>query len=412
MSERYQSIRQGNRLRRTCYGSDAALVGARTFVPLLFTALSLLLGGAAAHAAPSEDVRTAPVSSDEASSADSEINASLDALAKQFAAAVTDRTLRESIHSTVGKRFDGDTNALWKSLATRTNVRSALAGTLSRERSITSANALKQIDTLAGRIPRFQIAVPKTFDAWDPATFTPLVGYVPEGIDDETLTTITAYDATGQAHALDAQVTPKRPVIILGVNERTDDSGALLPDIITTQSTDSSQVKVSEGAPSQVRSSAAATEAQPAAVTTEAQPAVAAAAAASYLVELNEIRVWNVHEPWSKGDAEFSFVAKSKGCSLYHLAPNVSGIDEDGDRRRWGGDGLDLGNSSCSVVMYFWEDDGGSYDFTLSYNGFSFGVKMDDADDLMGGHSHAASWFEGDTEQWYTGLDDLDYSME
>lgn len=356
-----------------------------------------LFGSATAYAGANVDGTIATVAT---VATDSETNASLDALAKLFANAVDQQAFRESIHDNVADRFDGDTNVLWTKLAAEPNVRSSLAVDLSRERSVTTGNALKQIDVLAKRIPRFQVAVPKLFDRWDPATYTPLVGYMPEGVDDTTLKTITAYDAAGGVHLLDAQVAPDQPVIILGVNERTDDSGALLEE--------NDAVGVSY-VPGEKGAAAAERLATPAAAATEG---TTTAAKASYLVELNEIRVWNVHEPWSKGDAEFYFVAKSNGCSLYHFAPNASGIDEDGDRRRWGGDGLDLGNSSCSVIMYFWEDDGGSYDFGLSYGGVSLGVHMDDSDDLMGGHAHSASYFEGDTEQWYEGLDDLEYSME
>lgn len=361
-------------------------------VGLFVGILGVLFGGATAYAGPNVDGSIASAATVESDATDSEINASLDALAKLFASTIDDQAFRESIHDTVADRFDGDTDVLWTKLAAEPSVRSALATNLSLERSVTTGNALKQIDLLATQIPRFQVAVPKKFDRWDPATYTPLVGYMPEGVDDTTLKTITAYDASGGAHLLDAQVAPDQPVIILGVNERTDDSGALL------EGTDSPEIS---GIPGEKGSVAAGHLTMP-----------AAAAATSYLVELNEIRVWNVHEPWSKGDAEFSFVAKSNGCSLYHLAPNVSGIDEDGDRRRWSGDGLDLGHSSCTVIMSFWEDDGGNYDFGLMYSGVSLGVHMDDSDDLMGGHAFAASYFAGDTEQWYTGLDDLEFSME
>ena len=94
-----------------------------------------------------------------------------------------------------------------------------------------SALAKDTVRSLAGGIPRFQVAVPANFDTWNPADYTPLVAYTPEGVDDTTLETITAYDATGKVYQLDAQVPPKQPVIVLGVNERTDDTGALLTQV-------------------------------------------------------------------------------------------------------------------------------------------------------------------------------------
>lgn len=325
---------------------------------------------------------------------EAEVNQSLDSMAKLFATAVSDPVVRRQIHRGVAARFDGDENVLYSTLARKSVVPSSLAAAYGVRAKVTSSTAQSAVDGLARAIPRFQVAVPAHFSDWDPATETPLVAFFPEGVDDTTLAQIKAYDSSGATHFLDAQVAPDRPVIVLGVNERTDDSGALIsrPDVPVTTERQATRASGFTGSTSRG----------------------ASAEAATYLVELNSIRVWNVHEPWSKGDAEFSFSSRSSPCSgTAHTATNISGLDEDGDLRRWSdGDGLDLGNTSCPVYMYFWEDDGGNYDFALKWSGVSFGVKMDDSDDLLGGHAHSASYFEGDTEQWYDGLDDLEYSME
>ncbi|WP_158591916.1 DUF3103 family protein [Aeromicrobium endophyticum] len=154
-----------------------------------------------------------------AESSDAEINRSLDALAKTFASTVSDLEVRESIHDAVAERFDGDTNVLWKTLASEPGVRSGLSASYSKGKSVSSRDALVAVDRLASSIPRLQIAVPANFDAWDPATYTPVVAFMPQGVDDTTVKTVTAYDSSGKATELDAQVPPNVPVIVLGTAE-------------------------------------------------------------------------------------------------------------------------------------------------------------------------------------------------
>lgn len=314
---------------------------------------STAIPGTAAFA----ESETAPVVS-----SDAEINRSLDALAKAFAATVNDPKVRRSIHDTVAKRFDGDTNVLWKTLASEPDVRSALATSYSRRKSVSSRDAEVAIDRLASSIPRLQIAVPENFESWDPATYAPLVAFTPEGVDDTTLETVTAYDSAGNATELDAKVPPKVPVIVLGLNERTDDAGRLLQ-----------------------------TQTEP----TTATPAAVTLAAASYQVRMVQVLVLDNKEPWTKGAAEISMKARSRGCSgTEYTDTNWSGLNWSADS--WVGERY-LGNTTCDVVFYWWEDDGGSYDFNLTYGGFSLGVRMDDSDDLIGGIQIPHSWFEGGT---------------
>jgi Protein of unknown function (DUF3103) len=308
---------------------------------------------------------------------DAEVNKSLDSMARLFAAAVTDENLRRQIHDGVAKRFDGDTNVLYSTLSNTSDVREALSTVYSQRHRVQRSDALSVIDRIASDIPRFQVAVPAKFDAWDPPSFTPLVGYMPEGVEDTELKTIVAYDAKGRAHELDAQVAPAQPVIVLGVNERTDDSGMLLESKSTATDSDGP------------------------------------ATAGRYKVELNAAVIDKDHEPWTKGAAEVSYTAKSRGCSgVSHTDFDVSGLNHAPEMREWGGGGLDLGGTSCPVVISWWEDDSGAFDFVLDYHGFSLGVHMADGDDRIGGHQHGAAYFEGDSDRWYYGLDDVHYEME
>lgn len=315
---------------------------------------------------------------------DTAVNNALDSMARLFARVVTDATLRQRIHEGAAKRFDGDTNVLFSTLSNTSEVRGALASAYGQAQRVDHSEALAAVDRLAARIPKFQVAVPVNFAEWDPASFAPLVGYVPEGVEDTELETVTAYDAEGRTHLLAAQVDPAQPVIILGVNERTDESG----EVVASEPATGSQE--------------------------QSTSSMTTATTSSYLVELNTVHLEVDHEPWSKGAAEISYRAKSRGCyGVAHTDYDVTGLDYAGNNRTWwDGDGLNLGRTSCPVILYWWEDDSGSYDFNLSYRGFGLDIHMADGDDLIGGHEHGAAYFAGETEQWYSGLDDIWYKME
>ncbi|MGL5825532.1 MAG: DUF3103 family protein [Nocardioides sp.] len=294
--------------------------------------------------------------------ADPEVNRSLDYLARKMATAVVDPSLRDTLHGAIKKRFDGDTNALWSSLANDPTF-SAKVAEDRQERD--------EIAFEAAAIPRLQVAVPANFDSWDAANYAPLVAYMPQGVDDTKLTTITAYDSDGSAVQLDAQVAPKLPVIVLSLNERTDEEGNLLPSRVTSPS---------RSQPSQTL-------------------LTAAAVVPAYSVDVIAVALIDDNEPWSAGDAEISLKAKSRGCSgTEYLETNWPGLNNDGDA--WGPiGGRDLGQTRCDVVFYWWEDDGGDFDFSLSFGNFGLGVGMDNGDDLIGGRQFAYSSFQGSTSQ-------------
>lgn len=336
--------------------------GAGAFLLAVGLALAVPGLGDAATAAD------APTPADPAPT-DAEVNRSLDFLAKNLAAAGSRADVRTTIHDSVKKRFDGDADALWSSIDTSSGFSAKVA-----QRSAQSSGAIARA---AAKMPRLQVAVPVGLESWDPATYAPLVAYFPQGVDDTSVKTITAYDADGKATTLDAKVAPKRPVIVLSLNERTDKSGRLLAR------SDSSSPKVQTGQAS------------------KRQAAAAAAAPAKYSVDIRMVHLIDAKEPWAKGDAEIAMKARSKGCSgTEYTATNWENLNDDDDWWAPGGT-RNLGLTTCDVVFYWWEDDGGSADFTLSYGGFSLGVQMDDDDDLIGGKQVPyASFKGGGTDTW------------
>ena len=320
-------------------------------------AVSALLAGPAALAIESPAYAESPAGA--VGLSDSDVNGSLAALAKLFAGAVTDKQFRSTIHDSVAERFDGDNDVLWNKLKVKPGAQSALTKVASREKGITTLSAQDAVQSLAGGIPRFQVAVPANFDTWNPADYTPLVAYTPEGVDDTTLETITAYDATGKVYQLDAQVPPKQPVIVLGVNERTDDTGAVLTRVTTSS---------------------------------EAAAGVQVAAAATYRAHVEEAVILNDQEPWSRGDAEIYLAARSRGCDTVTYKDDYPSLNDDGDI--WTGHAY-VGSTTCDVVFKWMERDGSDLNITLSFRGWSLGIKANDGDDLVGEIQLPHGWFEG-----------------
>jgi hypothetical protein len=218
------------------------------------------------------------------------VNMSLETLAQHFARVVTDIKVREQIQQGVAARFDGDSNILYKTLMVeqvQNPLRQALAKTYlqSEVSSQSEAQNIVAIDALASSIPNLQIAVPAYFDTWNAQQYTPLVGYVPAGVDDNAITDIRAFDAEGKVHLLDAQTPPKQPVIILSQNERTDEAGALRPLYTSNETTSASSRLMS---------------------------------ASCRYVYIRAVHLVHDYEPWYMGDPEIMLLAYSWTPGFYY----------------------------------------------------------------------------------------------
>jgi Protein of unknown function (DUF3103) len=286
------------------------------------------------------------------------IDASLESLAKLFAKATTDSSVRQHIQQQVAQRFDGDTEVLYTTLATPAalqaqsssmDIRQALANAYAQSGDLTSqaGGALEAIDSLTNSIPRLQIAVPEQFDSWDAQSYTPLVGYVPAGIDDKTIKEIKAFDSEGNEHTLDARTPPAQPVIILSQNERTDDTGQLLKSENSGASNDALEAQVS-----------------------------------SYEVKMGTVELFNDYEPWIKGDPEIWLIAQAL-TSRPELGTRQSFSGANSEDYRYVYDRY-LGNTRHDVVFYWYEQDGSSYDISITVRGVTLGFKIDDSDDTYG----------------------------
>lgn len=272
-------------------------------------------------------------------------DAALHTFAQQLASAVTDPGVRTLIAQQTALKFDGDTEALYSTLASQSTSKGTFAQALS------SGPAAQRLSTLAAQMPKLNIAV--RGGVWDAAHTVPLVAVAAEGGDE--YAPVIAYDAQGGVHQLDSRTAPDRPVIVVGLNERVDDRGTLLPQFLPT-----------------------------AAGTT---PSLTAQGC--YSVKLVRLDLYNDMEPWTKGKAEIWVAVKGAGIGWHGQLTMVTAP----------GDYLDaiqsFGCTDGDVHFYWYEKDGSNFDVSIGVDGYSFGIKIDDDDDFLGSITMRKSLFEG-----------------
>lgn len=163
-------------------------------------------------------------------------------MAKSFAKLMARPDIRSLVKSEVGKQFDGDYEVLFKTLLqSKTTGGQPFCSAIAESYQLSCRNnaSMREIEQemlkIAAKIPRFQVAVPHSvFKVWDDKTI-PLVAYKPIGVRDRDLREVKAFDANGNLFWLNVKEwnAAAQPLIVLGINERTDDAGNLLPGLIS-----------------------------------------------------------------------------------------------------------------------------------------------------------------------------------
>lgn len=160
------------------------------------------------------------------------VNQKLEQLAVSLAASLQDPSVRQLVKNEVGEKFDGAHNALYSSMANQPlsgerTFRQELVRSISAFSGDTRS-AARNLDHLALEFPRLQIAVPAAdYEKWDALKTVPLVTYIPQGVDVDSLAELKAFDGNGKLHLLSTSEAPGFPVVILGMNERTNEFGFL-----------------------------------------------------------------------------------------------------------------------------------------------------------------------------------------
>ena len=255
-----------------------------------------------------------PASKDVVSQDHANVNAALEDMARLVAKSTNRAEARRSLKGLAVQRFSGDTEVLYKTFAKQKlssgiTLRELLATEYhpkSRQGSDLSLTAkVAEIETLAAQIPNFQIAVRGDVEAWNADTYAPLVAYDPVGVDETSLKQIKAFDARGKMHLLDARKAPGHPVIVLGISERTDEKGQLLPEF--EGSTDAQVSKAERGARI--------------AVPEDRQDECRR-------VVINRVTLRDAHEPWFKGSPELYLQVKGHGSDFILYDGRFRDIEE------------------------------------------------------------------------------------
>ena len=353
---------------------------------LACTSLLLVLAGCDQSAMKKES--TGAEEAPEPTKQEKELNAALDAMAKDVAAALENRSVRTLVKKETGKLLAGQHNVLFQTIASKkvdglaknsepATFEEILAGqraSLAKAgKALSRSEAAKRVREDAATIPKLDIGVPVNHEKWDPKTTTPLVAFHHrQEIDDTKLKRLKAYDAQGNVHWLDAQETPERPVVVVGVNERTTADGKVRSGYAGNKALSDPCLYAKCGGGGGGGSTEDSREYDD----------------NEYL---DRAKVKNDHEPWVKEDPEVNLrVHNDSGEKWWERSLDRDGGGMFSDDTSWNSYNdyafkwtkSDIG--SYTTWTFFERDSGATVTLTLSYKGQEFEVQWTDDSDKMG----------------------------
>lgn len=353
-----------------------------------------------------------PVASVEEAQADvTVLNGAFRDIAKALASTLQDPESRKLIKEAAGKKFDREFEVLYRDIANRRvgngkAFRQALGLSLAKvhgQPDTAGAKAAVQadLDRLTAALPRLQIAVPVGFADWDAESSAPLVAYVPEGVDDDEIEVVEAFDSAGTSYMLSAQVEPTEPVLVVGLNERTDEYGYVEPNYMPICPVEPYSMEPSTNMedctdPNDPYDPGGDNPYEPTepVVTPPPGPCDARTHAYGDKEIFYQIKINNDHEPWIKGSPEiyatYSLVDNVGIKGQYHMG----NVDNEGTWYTINGHLFYWQNYyGNTLAMAIWEKDGTNWGtFSYSYSGFSYTVNINDGDDQLG--ANPVSFFD------------------
>jgi hypothetical protein len=155
-------------------------------------------------------------------------------LTRSFSKSIKNPEIMNIVYIEIGKQFDGDTEVLFKTLsekklASGQNVYEVLKNEFNRFNDAKDYDQV--IESLKEAVSNLQIYM-MNFSSWDGKTL-PMVGYIPFTFDEEAAGYIYGYDDTGKEYQLTKSAVGKKPLLIIGPNERCDNSGSVRNDFIS-----------------------------------------------------------------------------------------------------------------------------------------------------------------------------------
>ncbi len=157
--------------------------------------------------------------------------------AKSLSKSLEDEALRQMIKEDAMKQVDGDYDIIWKTFKNKIHgINSKRIAQIISDNieSTQTGNNLNELEAFGDEFKKFQLSVPVNCDEWMPGNYRPVVAYMLSDYDEED-EYINAFDENGKKITLSMATIPEVPVIVVGLNERSDEEGNILEDYRTLE---------------------------------------------------------------------------------------------------------------------------------------------------------------------------------
>ena len=163
-----------------------------------------------------------------------EYDKNLRKFAKALAKSLKHEDLRKKIKDEAMLKIDGDYDIIWKEFNS-TKIKTdkgeinltELIAENSDEKDKTKKEKIFDLEKFSSNCKGLQIAVPVNCNKWDTETFQPIVVFLTADYD-ESQEQICGFDGQGNEVVISNIIVPEFPVVVLGLNERSDSNGDIL----------------------------------------------------------------------------------------------------------------------------------------------------------------------------------------
>lgn len=156
-------------------------------------------------------------------------NLGMHEFAKAFAKTLKNQKVKESIKEEALLRRDGDFDIIWKGFKDQDIEGESIIKKVARNvsKQISENEKLQKIEDFSGLFKQLQISVPIHIDKWLSNYPIPVVAFR-EVTEDGVRDFLYTYDAEGNQGRIEKGIIPDYPVLVININERSDENGDIL----------------------------------------------------------------------------------------------------------------------------------------------------------------------------------------
>jgi hypothetical protein len=170
-----------------------------------------------------------------------EYNKFIKKFAKALAKSLEDKELRKTLKNEALLEIDGDYDVIWKDFKHykiktsngKEAVKDIIAVKLNAKKE--KEKNIQEINNFGEKYKKFQISVPVKCEEWDVDNYCPYVAFLQADYN-EKMEVIEAFDVKGNTIELSNKQIPDYPVIVIGLNERSNDRGEILDQYLNLKS--------------------------------------------------------------------------------------------------------------------------------------------------------------------------------